>query len=282
MAFDGSPSLDAALPIAPPIVIRTYLSSVPDLAPAGPDPLCRSRTSSPTRPSRISRGDNPMAELFAAHYGKLAGWCTRLVGDDQLAHEIASEAFTRLMTKWRGVEDIRGYLYVTASNLVKDHWRRLERERRALSKVEVVVSAPGADAAPPLRDVVERLPNRHRDVVLLHYYADISVRDTARLLKVSEGAVKRRLFEARALLARGPGGAPMTDPVDQFFERAREDVPTLFAATWALRRAADTSPATGATATPPWCPRRLPSCSPLPVRVRCSVRRTSMAAPTLR
>jgi len=204
VAFDGSASLDAAVPLAPlapePIVIRTYLSSVPPLP--QPDDEIHSLLDDrePDQAITISRGESPMAELFAAHYGKLAGWCTRLVGDDQLAHEIASEAFTRLMTKWRGVEDIRGYLYVTASNLVKDHWRRLERERRALTKVEIATFNPGADEAPPLRDVVERLPNRHRDVVLLHYYADISVKDTARALKVSEGAVKRRLFEARALL----------------------------------------------------------------------------------
>jgi RNA polymerase sigma-70 factor (ECF subfamily) len=209
VSYDGSASLDATVaPPAPPIVIRTYLTSVPDLAPEPAERLSSDRLSSDRLAERepdelqvtLGRGTDPMAELFASHYARLAGWCSRLVGDEQLAHEIAAEAFTRLLTKWRGVEDIRGYLYVTASNLVKDHWRRLERERRALTKVEVVLSSPGADAAPPLRDVVERLPNRHRDVVLLHYYADISVRDTARLLKVSEGAVKRRLFEARALL----------------------------------------------------------------------------------
>jgi RNA polymerase sigma-70 factor (ECF subfamily) len=204
VSLDGSTSLDVPVAsIAPPIVIRTYLASVPDL-PSEPSDRRASDRLDNSEPDELQvtlgRGDDPMAELFTSHYARLAGWCSRLVGDEQLAHEIASEAFTRLLSKWRGVEDIRGYLYVTASNLVKDHWRRLERERRALTKVEVVVSSPGADAAPPLRDVVERLPNRHRDVVLLHYYADISVRDTARLLKVSEGAVKRRLFEARALL----------------------------------------------------------------------------------
>ncbi len=209
VAFDGSASMDASLapapPVAPPILIRTYLASVPDLpkepvAVELPEPVADGQPRDELEVTLGRGSDDPMAELFASHYGRLAGWCSRLVGDEQLAHEIAAEAFTRLLSKWRGVEDIRGYLYVTASNLVKDHWRRLERERRALGRVEIVVSAPGADAAPPLRDVVERLPNRHRDVVLLHYYADISVRDTARLLKVSEGAVKRRLFEARALL----------------------------------------------------------------------------------
>ena len=225
MSVDGNMSLDVsaldlttvATPVlpAPPVQIRTFLSAVPDERLV--EPVVLSALSStgaledvePDRVIRIDRRANdhadpdrpdPMAELFTAHYARLAGWCSRLVGDEQLAHEIASEAFTRLISKWRGVDDVRGYLYVTASNIVKDHWRRLERERRAMTKVEVPTSTPGVDEAPPLRDVVERLPNRHRDVVLLHYYADISVKDTARALKVSEGAVKRRLFEARALL----------------------------------------------------------------------------------
>lgn len=219
MSIDGSASLDVsaidlttvATPVipAPPVQIRTYLSAVPDERTAEAPTLSALEDVEPDRVIRIDRRDrdnddldraDPMAELFTAHYARLAGWCSRLVGDEQLAHEIASEAFTRLLSKWRGVDDVRGYLYVTASNIVKDHWRRLERERRAMTKVEVQTSAPGADEAPPLRDVVERLPHRHRDVVLLHYYADISVKDTARALKVSEGAVKRRLFEARALL----------------------------------------------------------------------------------
>ena len=224
MSIDGSTSLDvSALEVstldltgvtapvvqAPPVQIRTYLSAVPDERLAEAPTLSALEDVEPDRVIRIDRRESghadpdrpdPMAELFTAHYARLAGWCSRLVGDEQLAHEIASEAFTRLLSKWRGVDDVRGYLYVTASNIVKDHWRRLERERRAMTKVEVQTSTPGADEAPPLRDVVERLPNRHRDVVLLHYYADISVKDTARALKVSEGAVKRRLFEARALL----------------------------------------------------------------------------------
>jgi RNA polymerase sigma-70 factor (ECF subfamily) len=200
VSIDGSASLDAPVLPAPPIVIRTYLSAVPDQAePTSLEPTPLELPDPVIRLDR-RRDDDPMAELFTAHYARLAGWCSRLVGDEQLAHEIASEAFTRLLSKWRGVDDVRGYLYVTASNIVKDHWRRLERERRAMTKIEVPTAAPGADEAPPLRDVVERLPHRHRDVVLLHYYADISVRDTARALKVSEGAVKRRLFEARALL----------------------------------------------------------------------------------
>jgi DNA-directed RNA polymerase specialized sigma24 family protein len=44
-------------------------------------------------------------QLFRAAYPKLAGWVRRLVGDDDTAHEIASEVFVRLLSHWIQVEN---------------------------------------------------------------------------------------------------------------------------------------------------------------------------------
>src|SRR5689334_3017471 len=77
-------------------------------------------------------------QLFAANYPKLAGWVRRLVDDDDTAHEIASEAFVRLLSKWTSpdkLENPQSYLYMIATNLVRDHWRKTERERRAMRTV---------------------------------------------------------------------------------------------------------------------------------------------------
>ena len=51
------------------------------------------------------------------------------------------------------------------------------------------------------KDAVDRLPPGLRDVVLLHYYADLPVEDVARAIRRPAGTVKRRLHEARALLS---------------------------------------------------------------------------------
>lgn len=59
--------------------------------------------------------------LFAAEYPRLAGWCRGLLDSDQAAHDVASEAFTRLLGRWHRVDDPRGYLYVVATNLVRRH-----------------------------------------------------------------------------------------------------------------------------------------------------------------
>ncbi len=143
--------------------------------------------------------DERVREIYLAQYGRLAGWCAHLVGDADLGHEFATEAFTRLLARWRTVEDPRPWLYMTATNLDRDHWRRTERERRAL---RLAAAAPTVEAAgdPGVRDIVDRLPARLRSVVLLHYYADLPIRDVAAVLGKAEGTVKRSLFDARARL----------------------------------------------------------------------------------
>lgn len=139
--------------------------------------------------------------LWNEHYAQLAGWCAALVGDRDVAHDIAAEAFARLLSRWFTVRDPKGYLYVTATNLVRDRWRHEQRDRRLQARLQETapVSTPAAD--PWLRDLVERLPERLRTPVLLHYYADLSIAEVAAALHRPEGTVKRMLFEARKRLA---------------------------------------------------------------------------------
>ncbi|MER6785002.1 RNA polymerase sigma factor [Streptomyces sp. NPDC000658] len=142
------------------------------------------------------------SELFAALYPRLAGWCRRLVDDDETAHEIASEAFTRLWARWTTVTEPQGFLFVTAANLVRDHWRKLERERRAVRRVtvEIAVAPPAEQADPSVRMLVQSLPDRLRVPILLHYYADMPIREVSVLTGRKEGTVKADLHAARELL----------------------------------------------------------------------------------
>ena len=64
----------------------------------------------------------------------LAGWATHLVGDRDLGHDMATDAFVRLINSWPGVDQPRPWLYTTVGNLVKDHWRKRGRERTAYQR----------------------------------------------------------------------------------------------------------------------------------------------------
>ncbi|WUH89061.1 RNA polymerase sigma factor [Streptomyces sp. NBC_00433] len=165
-------------------------------------PAAAGTSATGARGAVIRREERAASELFEAVYPRLAGWCRRLVDDDGTAHEIAAEAFTRLWARWTGVEEPNGFLYVTAANLVRDHWRKMERERRALRRVKTEQSVrPQAEAADPsVRLLVQSLPERLRNPVLLYYYADLPVREVAALLGRNEGTVKADLHAARELL----------------------------------------------------------------------------------
>jgi RNA polymerase sigma-70 factor (ECF subfamily) len=166
----------------------------------------------PAAPSATA--DEVARELFVAFYSRLAGWIRRLVDDDDTAHDIATESFTRLLAQSGTVYDPRAWLYATASNLVRDHWRRSSRERSALARVGGFADhvRAGRDAydvdlstRTTVRALVEALPPRLRQPVLLYYYADLSVAQVAAALGKAEGTVKRALFDARALMAASLG-----------------------------------------------------------------------------
>jgi RNA polymerase sigma-70 factor, ECF subfamily len=154
--------------------------------------------------ARLRTVDRQAAEdLFNASYPRLAGWVRRLVDDDDTAHEIASEAFTRLLARWSALDNPQSYLYMIATNLVRDHWRRSGRERRAFRAL--TAAAPADPACHPAQDVdvralIEALPERLRSVFLLHYYAGFGVREVADLLHMPEGTVKADLHHARTRL----------------------------------------------------------------------------------
>jgi len=145
----------------------------------------------------------PVEELFKGVYPKLAGWVRRLVDDDDTAHEIASEAFVRLLSRWTRVDSPQSYLYMIATNLIRDHWRKTERERRAIRSV--TAGAALQEVAYPVQDVdvrnlIASLPPRLRDPFLLHYYGGFGIREVAAPLRRPEGTIKADLFAARARL----------------------------------------------------------------------------------
>jgi len=158
-------------------------------------------------PATAVEHEQVVRAIYDAHFGRLAGWATRLVGDPDLAHDLATEAFVRLLRHQQSVQEPRAWLYTTVANLVRDHWRRRGREATAYQRHEggrAGTTVPGAvDQATTLtvRDAVLALPDRLRLPVLLHYFADLTVAQVAAHLGRSEGAIKRDLYDARGRMA---------------------------------------------------------------------------------
>jgi RNA polymerase sigma-70 factor (ECF subfamily) len=147
--------------------------------------------------------DEPKArfqQLYVELFTDLSGYCNALIRDESLAVEFAQEAFVRLFARWRGVRDPKGFLFLVATNLVRDEWRRQTRQRSLLDRLARrlpdSVSLPDAASY----DLIARLPRRLRAVVVLTYVVDLPLAEVAETLSLPLGTVKRRLHEARAEL----------------------------------------------------------------------------------
>ena len=155
------------------------------------------------RVERVVGRDEQFRAFYADEYPALARYCWRLVQDRELAHDLAQEAFTRMLGRLTTVDDPRAYVYGVATNLVRRAWRRRAQDALAVDALAAQPAGPLAshEGAVTLRDAVAKLPPRLRDVVLLHYWADLTVVDVGNALGRPAGSVKRQLAEARALLA---------------------------------------------------------------------------------
>ena len=156
-------------------------------------------------PSAVASDEAAFARLYTEHFGRVSGYALSLLGDPGLATDVAQEAFTRLFARWGRVRDPRAWVYFVATNLATDQWRRSQRDRALGDALSHVTQHEGAAYDPWLRDLVDRLPSSLRQAVLLHYYADLPVEEVARLVHRPVGTVKRRLHEARRLLADSGG-----------------------------------------------------------------------------
>jgi len=153
--------------------------------------------------SRLARaGREAAGELFTACYPRLAGWVRRLVDTDEDAHDIAAEAFARLLGRWSRVDNPHSYLYMIAANLVSDHWRKTGREQRAITKLTSTAAGASYHQAQEVdvRALIEGLPPRLRAAFLLHHYAGFEVRQVAAMMGRPEGTIKADLHHARIRL----------------------------------------------------------------------------------
>ncbi len=158
----------------------------------------------PSSATSLRAEEVAVRQVYDAQFGRLAGWASRLVGDPDLGHDFATEAFLKLLGHWSEVSEPRAWLYTATGNLIKDHWRKRGREHAAYERfggVDDISQSTDVATRMTVRTAVLTLPDRLRLPVMLHYFGDLTIAQVATHLGKSEGTIKRDLWDARGRLA---------------------------------------------------------------------------------
>jgi RNA polymerase sigma-70 factor (ECF subfamily) len=139
------------------------------------------------------------AELYENNFERVYAFVARRVHEREEAQDLTSEVFHQALAnlarfEWRGVP-FAAWLFRIAANAIVDRSKRAARER----------DLPDADDPPEvsLEDVehrarlfrlVDRLPADQRRVIAMRFAEERTIREIARTLGRSEGAVKQLQF----------------------------------------------------------------------------------------
>lgn len=140
-------------------------------------------------------------EIYRSYAEELTRYATALVGPFDAADVVTDACLKAFDAKgWKSVANHRAYLYRTVFSVAQDHHRStLSRRLRELKAADTDSYQP-VEVDFDVLAAVERLSVQQRAVIVLTYWADLSVESVAETMGVSTGSVKRHLARARKKL----------------------------------------------------------------------------------
>jgi RNA polymerase sigma-70 factor (sigma-E family) len=140
-----------------------------------------------------------------------------LCGNWHTAEDLAQTTLAKMFVSWRRISR-QDAVYAYASRTLVNTYladRRRHRARELLAGwlPETAAAPPAPEMRMVVLDALATLPPRARVVVVLRYWADISVEQVADLLGCSQGNVKSQSSRALAKLRTVLGDAGLADRV---------------------------------------------------------------------
>ncbi len=159
---------------------------------------------------RFKSGDDRAFEAIVVRFQdriyRLA--CVSLV-DEQYAADVTQEVFVRSHKGLRGFR-FRAEPFTWLYRTTRLVCREFNRRRRAEALDDELADSSALpdhlvadfERTVRVRELVDGLPERQREVVVLRIFEDLSVRETAGAMGISEGTVKALLHKAKERLEK--------------------------------------------------------------------------------
>jgi RNA polymerase sigma-70 factor (ECF subfamily) len=151
-----------------------------------------------------------LEEIHDMYYVPIFRYISFRVNEHETAEDLTSEVFTRLLSalqdKTAPQKTIKGWLFSVASRVVKDFYRKKYRRKQVVLEESVPSLADGPAQRVEsmitnenLRGAITALTEEQQEVIALRFGYEMSIREVAKTIGKSEGAVK--MLQARAVAA---------------------------------------------------------------------------------
>jgi RNA polymerase sigma-70 factor (ECF subfamily) len=151
--------------------------------------------------------------LVVEHLPVALRFAIRLTGDTHIAEDVVQETLCLVLRRWRsfrGESSFRTWMLQIVVNVDRDRRRRRTVLPMPEEEPESKAAMPAEEAAAGelqarVRDAIDRLPDRQREVALLSLGEGLPASDVASVLGTTEANVHTCLHLARKRIARAIG-----------------------------------------------------------------------------
>ncbi|HEX3094253.1 MAG TPA: RNA polymerase sigma factor [Candidatus Angelobacter sp.] len=129
----------------------------------------------------------------------LHGYLCRIAGDSATADEVLQETYIRMLNA-PPMDELprKAYLYKTATNLLRDRWRKQKREQKLWEMSEFTEHVHQNFNLPlDMASVFDRLSAQERAILWLAHVEEMSHKEISAILGVKEKSVRVMVFRAR-------------------------------------------------------------------------------------
>ncbi len=165
--------------------------------------------------SKADLSNADFIELFNSFFGNLKRIAFHICGDEEVAEELAQEAFLRYYERRHRLpvgNEARYWLIRVVRNLAFNHEKRRGREKKVYrdyaqeqqleSQNEGERIVLEEEARKDVREALDMMPYKLRITLILKEYAGFPYATIAKILRISENNVKIRVFRARQYLSK--------------------------------------------------------------------------------
>lgn len=155
-----------------------------------------------------------LVEFFNNRHPQLQKYLFWQVRSEAIAEELAQETYLRFLKQPKPVIDLNAFLFTIAANLARDHQRSAKRRQNLIEDV-FDSGSDVADTRPTpedqlakqamqiqLQQAIDSLPEKTREIFLLYRAEELSYKQIAARLEITERNVEYHLSRAMLLCRR--------------------------------------------------------------------------------
>ncbi len=165
-------------------------------------------------PTKLQIADKDrINSAFDAHFNDVYRFVNYRLSHPDAAEEIASEVFIRLADSTKKgkypAENLKGWLFVTASHLIGDHFRALYKNKDsdlsddlADHKTDLQRQYEHSETRSLLAESLSQLTEDQQQVINYRFNLEYSIEETAKIMSKNENAIKQLQFRALSNLKK--------------------------------------------------------------------------------